>query len=52
MSAWTRAATLAVTAAAAAGVRAWQRSREDKAVWASATDELPEENSGMMGEYN
>ncbi|MCG7422071.1 hypothetical protein KW076_01830 [Micrococcus porci] len=35
-----RIATLVAGAAAAYGVRSWRQQREDKAVWASATDSL------------
>lgn len=36
-----RAATLVAGAAAAYGLRAWQRNREGRQVWADATDGLP-----------
>jgi len=37
-----RVALVAAAAAAAWGARSWQRNREGKDIWASATDGLPE----------
>ena len=41
-----RVAAVAATAAAAWGLNAWRRRREDQQVWASATDSLPAEGEG------
>jgi len=38
-----RVAVAAAAAAAAWGIRSWQQARQDREVWASATDGLPDE---------
>ncbi|MCT2006854.1 hypothetical protein FM125_11230 [Micrococcus lylae] len=43
MSKLSRVAVAAVAAAAAWGLRSWQQAQQDRKVWASATDELPED---------
>lgn len=40
-----RVALAAAAAAAAWGVHSWQQARQDRRVWASATNRLPEEDS-------
>ena len=43
MSKLSRVAVAAAAAAAAWGIRSWQQARQDREVWASATDGLPDE---------
>lgn len=43
MSTLNRVAVAAVAAAAAWGLRSWQQAQQDRQVWASATDGLPED---------
>ena len=40
-----RVALAAAAAAAAWGIRSWQQAQQDRQVWASATDGLPEDES-------
>ena len=42
-----RVALVAGAAAAAYGVRLWQQNREGKDIWATATDDLPEDAEGV-----
>lgn len=47
MSKLSRVAVAAAAAAAAWGIRSWQQAQQDRQVWASVTDGLPdEEQSG------
>lgn len=41
-----RVALVAGAAAAAYGARLWQQNREGKDIWATATDDLPEDAEG------
>ena len=43
MSTLSRVAVAAAAAAAAWGIRSWQQAQQDREVWASATDGLPDE---------
>ena len=42
-----RVALVAGAAAAAYGARLWQQNREGKDIWATATDDLPEDAEGV-----